>query len=347
MTTMYDVARLAGVSPATVSRHLRGQPVRDAERVQRAIDELGYFPNAVARTLKSGVTQTVGIVVPDVTNPFFASLVKGAESIAREQGYTLLLCNTDESSEREEALLADLIRRVDGVILAPATEQDETPLHVRQAGVPVVFVDRSLVHGDQFDSVLVDNQGGARQAARHLVSLGHQRIAMISGPLNTTPGRGRYEGFLAELTEHSIELPDEYLRAGDFRESSGHQETLRLLALPEPPTAIFTANNLMTIGALKALHDMRVRLPEQMSLIGFDDLELAPLLSPPVTVIDRPTVEQGVLAMRLLISKMREDSPGTPRHIELETRLCVRESCAPPPGPTGRREVKGHRGASR
>lgn len=331
MATIHDVAARAGVSAATVSRFLRGQRVRSPEAIQAAVDELGYWPSAAAQSLKSGRTRTIGVVVPDITNPYFAAVVKGMESVTRSEGYRIILANTDESSEREDELLADMVRRVDGVVLAPATEQDETPLHVRDADVPLVFVDRDLAGGEHFDAVLVNNDEGGRQAAAHLLALGHTRIAAISGSQDSTPGRCRREGFVAALAAAGVELEAAHDLIGDFREESGYQLTISLLSRPEPPTALFTANNLMTLGALKALHDMRVDVPGRMSLIGFDDLDTGPLLRPPLTVIDRPMVEQGVLAMRLLLRRFEGAyADDAPRRIVLDTKLVERASTAPP-----------------
>lgn len=330
MVTIHDVAARAGVSTATVSRYLRGQKVRSADAVEAAVAELGYSPNAVAQSLKSGRTGTIGVVVPDVTNPFFSAVAKGLEQVCQRQSFRMLLANSGESAEHEREILADLVHRVDGVILAPATEQDDAPLRLREAGVPAVFLDRELVGEDPFDAVLVDNVGGAYAAAKHLVDLGHARIAMINGPVETTPGRGRREGFLRGLEEAGIELPPEYDLLGGFREDTAHQLALQLLALPSPPTAIFAGNNLMTVGVLKALQDMRVDVPGEISVLGFDDLTLGSLLRPPLTCIDRPDVEQGALAMRLLLSRITGGAPGAPRRIVLDTHLLVRESTASP-----------------
>jgi LacI family transcriptional regulator len=328
--TIHDVAGRAGVSTATVSRYLRGDKVRAAEAVRAAVAELGYSPNAVAQSLKSGRSGIIGVVVPDVTNPYFAAVAKGLERVCRGASYRMLLANSDESAEREQEILADLVHRVDGVILAPATEQDEAPLHLRETGVPVVFLDREVAGGELFDAVLVDNIGGARTAARHLAELGHTRIATINGLTNTTPGRARREGFLEGLAEFGLELPPEYELIGGFREETARQHALHLLALSDPPTAIFTGNNLMTIGALKALQDMRVDVPGEVSIVGFDDLSLGSLLRSPLTCIDRPDVEQGALAMRLLLSRLTNEAPDAPRRIVLDTELLVRESTAAP-----------------
>ncbi|MHB8293236.1 MAG: LacI family DNA-binding transcriptional regulator [Acidimicrobiales bacterium] len=329
MSNILDVAKRAGVSTATVSRYLSGQQVRSAAAIRKSIDELAYRPTAAARSLRSGVHYAIAVIVPDVANPFFGGVVRGIESVCRGGPYSVILYNTDESSDLEDRVVAEVLGRADGIILTPATEQDEAPLHVREAGVPLVFVDRELP-GEGFDSVLVDNVGGARSAVEHLLSLGHEKIATISGPLNTTPGRGRHEGFLAALEDHGVSVPSDYLQIADFREPGGYEAMLRLLALPAPPTAVFSANNLMTVGALKVLHSMRVRVPQDLSLVGFDDLDLASLLRPPLTVIDRPAIDQGVLAARLLLARLVGSGDQGPQRVIMGTRLVERASCASP-----------------
>ena len=330
-TTISQVAERAGVSTTTVSRFLNGGRVRAGEAIGNAIAELRFSPSRAARSLRSGLTHSIGVVVPDITNPFFAAVVKGAESISSQGDYNIFVCNTEESQAREEAVLLDLVGRVDGVILAPATEPSEMAPVLREPETPIVFLDRELDSTDAFDSVLVDNEGGARAAVEHLIGLGHKRIGLISGPLDTTPGRGRHDGFVAALEQAGLDVDPALVQNGDFRQESGYQATLRLLALGRRPTAIFSANNLMTIGALRALHAMRVAIPRDLSLVGFDDLELAELLSPPLTVVDRPMEEQGALAMRLLLARIESREPVAPQRIVLETRLRVRASTAVPP----------------
>lgn len=325
-----DVAQIAGVSSATVSRHLAGQRVRQAAAVQAAIDALDFRPSEVARSLKSGMTRSVGVVVPDVSNPFFAAVVKGIEAASRRAALNIFLSNTDESVERERELLSGLVGRVDGVILAPAREDSDNTGELQRAGVPIVLLDRCLRGSVDLDCVLVDNQGGAAQAVGHLVGLGHERVGFISGPLDTTPGRGRHDGFLAAIEAAGLEPDPALVQMGDFKQDSGYQATLRLLGLSLPPTAIFSANNLMSMGALHALHHMAVRVPDELSFIGFDDLELGELLVPPLSAISRPMVEQGTLAMRLLRNRIDGEKNREPRHIVLDTRLTVRGSSAPP-----------------
>lgn len=329
--TIKDVAARAGVSTATVSRFLNGNRVRQAQRVGEAIEALTFRPNQLARNLKSGSTQTIGVLVPDISNPFFADVVKGIESVTRAGEYSLLLCNTDENVERERIVINLLLQKqVDGILMAPATEWSDAPLMLRARRVPVVLIDRRI-EADDFDVVLVDNVNGAAQAAEYLVSLGHERIAMVSGPLDTTPGRERYEGFLQGLRATGHELDERYLEVADFREDGGYQAALRLLATRPAPTALFVSNNLMSIGALRAIYNLGIRIPLEISFVGFDDLALAELTSPPLTVISRPSTEQGVLAMRLLKFRMEDTAEAAPRKIVLETRLTVRGSCAGPP----------------
>lgn len=334
MTTISDVATMAGVSTATVSRFLNGDAVRAGDRIRAAIETLDFRPNATARSLKSGRTGVIGIVVPDVTNPYFAAVVKGAEAISRQHDYSVYLTNTEEDTRHEQAVVDAMLGRVDGVILAPATEDDPTPLAVRASGIPAVLLDRATEDDAVFDTVLVDNEGGGRQAAEHLLGLGHERIAMISGPLNTTPGRLRHAGFLAALQAAGVELAPDCLILGDFRRHGGYQAALRLLAMKRPPTAVFVANNLMTMGALHAIRDLGFDIPADISVVGFDDFDLADLLTPPLTVIDRPMEDQGVLAMRLLLSRLGGDADARPRRIVMDTRLVIRGSCG---GPTVRR----------
>ena len=327
--TITDVARLAGVSPATVSRFLSGQNVRHAEAVWRAVEELGYAPNRLARSLKSGRTRNVGVVVPDITNPFFGAVVKGIESTSSGQAYNLLLCNTDEDAERQDHLLKTLVGAVDALILAPAIESPNAPealTHHRR--VPVVLLDREFGDGERYDSVLVDNVGGAQQATRYLTDLGHRNIAVVSGPLTSTPGRQRHEGVVAGLREAGLTLDEELVEIGDFRETGGYLAMKSLLGRSSM-TAVFVANNLMAAGALRACQEVGIRIPEQLSFVCFDDLELGELLEPAITSVSRPTVAQGALAMSLLLERLDGDgADAEPRRCVMETRLSVRDSCA-------------------
>ena len=286
-------ARVAGVSTSSVSRHLQGQSVRRAESIAAAMEELGFQPSDAARSLKTGRTLAIGLVVPDVTNPFFAAVVKGAESVANDAGYSVVLCNTDESAAREHDVLAALRGRVDGLLLAPARDDAETAESLAALRVPVVLVDRTLPQPGPTDAVLVDNAGGATSAARHLLELGHRTIALIAGPLDTTPGAERHDAFVAACADAGVDVLVDH---GEFRVEGGYQAAMRLFGRSGAPTAVLAANNLMTVGLLRALHDLGLGVPDAVSVIGFDDHLLADLLDPPLTVIDRATETQGAVA---------------------------------------------------
>ncbi len=329
MAKIHDVARRAGVSPATVSRHLSGRTVRSADAIDEAVSALEYSPSAIARSLKSGVTRNIGVVVPDITNPFFASAVKGIEEGSREQAYNIFLANTDESAERQNKILATLVGMVDALIVTPAIESADVPEALARHEVPVVLLDREWGEDRGFDSVVVDNPGGARQVVRHLAQLGHEQVAIIAGPLDSTPGRQRYEGFADGLRLAKLDADPALVQMGDFRETSGYLGLKTLLSLERPPTAVFVANNLMAIGALRACKEAGIRLPEDLSFVSFDDLELGDLMQPAITTVSRPTSEQGALAMTLLTERLngRASAPG--RRCVLETRLSVRDSSGP------------------
>ena len=328
--TITDVAGEAGVSVSTVSRHLRGDRVRAAERIDRAISRLRYRPSPAAQSLKSGKTGAIALVVPDIANPFFAAVVRGAESITAQGGHTIFLANTDESDDRETEVIEDLLSRVDGMLLAPASENNPNPQRLTDAGVPTVLIDREVPSTGCFDAVLIDNYGGSRAAVEHLHSYGHERIATIAGSLESTPGRLRLEGYQAAMADQDIEPHADFIQPGGFMEHGGYQAMMQLLALPDPPTAVFVANNLMTIGALRAIKDIGVYIPDDMSIVGFDDHPFSEIIDPPLTVIDRPMEQQGALAMRMLLSRMDGGTPRMAKRVVLDTRLIERASCGPP-----------------
>jgi LacI family transcriptional regulator len=330
MANIQDVADAAGVSTASVSRYLSGQTVRTAEAIRAAIEALDYTPSTIARSLKTGRHNAIGVVVPDITNPFFAGLVRGIEDEARVNGYDVILGNSDESPTQEEALVQALITRVDGLIVAPIIEEDQSILALSKTTVPVVLVDRSVTSATNYDSVLVDNIGGIALAVEHLVKLGHTRIGFISGPLSSTPGRARHTGYVVAAAAQKLDHFPELVIEGDFREESGAAAMRQLWNLAERPTAVIVANNLMTIGALKALRALRVEVPTEMSIIVFDDLSFAELLQPPLTVIARGDNDQGARAATLLIQRIEGTRTRAGEATTLPVELIVRGSTAPP-----------------
>jgi len=331
---MKDVAERAGVSASTVSHVMNGtRKVSEGARegVLSAIEELEYRPNLLAKGLKTRRTFTVGLLISDIQNPFFTSVVRGVEDVALSRGYHLFLCNTDEDPSREDEYITELANKgVDGLIVASSAPRHNHASRLRAGNAPFVFMDRE-VEGVEADAIRVDNRLGMRLIAEHLTELGHERIAMISGPLDRASGHERYRGLKDALSDLGSDLDDALVRFGDFRTSSGHEGAEDLLNLSPPPTALVTANNQMTLGALLAIRELGLRIPEDVSVVGFDDAEWASLVSPPLTALAQPTYELGVRAMRLLLRRI-ENPDGDMERLLLEPELVVRESTAPPAG---------------
>lgn len=328
--TISDVAKKVGVSESTVSRYLSGFKVRNSELIKKAIKDLNYRPNIMARNLKSGKTGLVSVIVPDITNPFFAAIVRGAEVAAGDE-YMLQLISTGDDPEKEEAAIRRLIGRVDGLIYVPSQENSsvikEEINEIEAQSFPIVFVDRVISKLKGFDSVLADNRNGALIATNHLLEHGHTEIAHIAGPVNSTPGKGRVEGYSAALKAAKIENNADYLVESDFTVLGGYQAMMSLLSLKKRPSAVFVGNNLMTIGALKALKEAKIKVPEQMAIIGFDDHELSDLVNPPLTVISRDAHLQGALAMSTLLERIRQGYQFPPKQLMVDANLVVRMSC--------------------
>lgn len=330
--TQRDIAREAGVSPATVSRVINGS-VRVNEytrrRVEQAIRRLNYHPDQIARSLRVRKTHTVGFLVPDIANPFFPEVLKGLEGTCSAAGYTIVLQNTDERVRQEVlAISALLSHRVDGMVAIPVKDSGPSIVAIQRSVVPampLVLIDRHVPRLD-VDAVIIDNEGGAAAAVEHLIGLGHRRIGVIHGPLSCTPGSGRWAGAVSVLKRFGLPSEKPYVLEGDFRKASGYRLTRRLMELPDPPTALFVGNNLMTIGAYECLRDMRLRIPEDISLVGFDDFDLANYLDPPITVVDRPMEEMGRVAGQLLLDRINGTLQDPPRLVVLPTRMLIRGS---------------------
>lgn len=327
MATIKEVAKEAGVSVATVSRALnrtdRVSPeVR--ERVVAAAESLSYRPNAVARSLRSQNTRTLGLVIPNIKNPFFTQMARTVEDAARERGYSLVFGNTDESPEREADYLNVLLeKRVDGIIVSPAWAATPQLEEMLEDGMPVVFLDR-FVRGIEAPVVRADGRRAVDDLVEHLVGLGHEKLAIISGPAETVPGRERLDAFLGGAEKRNVPVDEEYVKVGNFRRESGLRAMRELLELDEPPTAVFAANNLMALGALQTLKRTGIRIPEEISFASFDDVSWFELVEPPITAIAQPVAELGAAAAGML-PKLVEG--GKVESVILEAELVVRGSC--------------------
>lgn len=329
MATIHDVARAAGVSVATVSHVLNGTrkvAPNTAARVRRAIEELGYQPNAIAQSLRKRVTYAIGVLVSDITNPFFASLVRGVEDAAHAAGYSVIVCNSDEDPEKEDFYIRSLWRRrIDGMLIAPTRDGTSPALkELVQKGIPFVFVDRKA-KGIEAPAVLSDNVGGAYLATKHLIERGHRRIGIVLGIPGATTTEERLAGYRQALEEAGIPFLEELVVWGGYRVEGGRQAARVLLSLPKRPTAVFCTNNLMTIGVLQELFSQQIQIPHQIAVVGFDDLEWAELVNPPLTVVAQHPYDMGCRAFDLLYEHLTCVKKRSSREIRIPVELKIRD----------------------
>jgi DNA-binding LacI/PurR family transcriptional regulator len=327
--TNKDVARRAGVSIATVSRVVNQLPnVRPAlrRRVLRAIKELNYEPSRTAQRLRIKRSHVLGLIISDIQNPFFTSVVRGIEDAAYQAGYSLVLCNSDEDTAKEK-LYIDVMRAegVAGLIVAPTRQTNAHLRALLQHHIPVVAIDR-VISSKHVDNVMVDNVEGARRAVTHLLDLGHRRIGMVSMRFIST-GRERQTGYQSALAASGLRVDRRLIALGAPKPESGYACTLELLKRMPRPTALFVAANMMMVGALAAIRESGLRIPQDISIVGFDDLPWAPLLDPPLTTVAQPTYELGKRAVELLLKRI--EAPDKPaEQVRLKTKLLIRGSTA-------------------
>jgi LacI family transcriptional regulator len=328
MPTIYDVAERAGVAPVTVSRVINGSDyVRDETRVrvQQAIADLGYTPNRLARGLRSKRTQTLGLVVTDITNPFWTTVARGVEDAASEHGFSVILCNTDESEAKQEQYVNLLLeKQIDGFLLVPATDEVSAIALVQERGVPVVVLDRHV--SLPVDVVRCDSEGGAYDLVTHLLELGHRRIALLGGSPAVSTAQDRVDGYRRALSEAGVPIDETLVLHRDYTQESGYAMTESILRLPDRPTALFAVNNFIAIGAVRALREAGLRIPEDMALVGFDDLPLALVVEPFLTVAAQPAYEMGARATEHLLTRIDGDDVAAPIEVILPTELIVRRS---------------------
>ena len=323
--TVKDVAHAAGVSQATAARVLGdyGYASEDARRrVESSARRLGYTPNHVARALVSRATETVGLVVGDIDNPFFAAVARGLSDVVEPRGYTLLLANADEDPDRERrALRALRSKRVDGMVVVPAPRADPASF---ADSTPLVQLDRA-VRGLAADAVMVHNAAGAASAVEHLRRLGHTRIGIVSDAPQISSSSERIAGYRRVMRACGM-LDGSLVSIGGSSREEAHRAAFELLERPDRPTAVFTANNFMTHGVLLAARELRLRIPRDLALVGFDDLDWTMLVDPPLTVVSQPVTDLGRVAGERLLARI-DGETGPPRRVRLDTRLIVRGSC--------------------
>lgn len=333
MSSIRDVASHAGVSTATVARVLSGgTPVSDglADRVRQAVRELNYVPNGVARSLSRGRTHLLGLLVADIANPFSAQVARGLEDEAAQHGYHVLVGSSDFVPDREGQLLESFAARtVDGVALVSVSGPTEAMQRLQETGIPLVFVDRRPSDGVRAPVIRTDNLTAAHDAVQYLIGLGHEDLAMVSGPPTLPTASQRLRGFRTACEEAGLVVRDECIREGFLGVDGGYRAMCEVLALDPVPTAVFSFNNLLAVGGLRALREAGANVPDDVSLITFDDMDLFPFVDPPITAIAQPAYQIGVEAARALM-KLLADDPFVPREVVLPTEFRLRSSCAPP-----------------
>jgi len=331
--TLRDVALEAGVSIKTASRVVNGEPTVNAAmavRVEEAVERLGYRPNELARGLKGRRSRTIGLVVADVSNPFMAVCAQAIEGVAGERGHALILCDSHADVEAEGAYVGLLAQRqVDGLLLVPARGRDARLGAERRAGLPVVAFDRPA-EGVETDTVLVENRAGAREATEHLIDHGHERVAFVGDVRHFYTARKRLEGYKEAVKAANLE-PLHTLDAHSIEQ--GEEATKGFLNATNPPTALFAATILTALGALRAVEDLGLRIPEDVAVIGFDDFELAHVLRPRFTLVRQPAAELGRRAAEMLFDHLEGRGRPEPQRLVLPTELIVRESCGCPASP--------------
>jgi LacI family transcriptional regulator len=332
--TLQEVARAAGVHPGTASRALNAATrslVRPAtvERVTAAAEALGYKPNYLARSFKTRRTLSVGVIIPDINNPLFPPMVRGVEDRLAADGYVALLANTENDADREQRIFDGMLdRQVDGLVIATARREDPRLAELSAHGPPTVLINR-VVEDHHFSSVSVDDAAGVAMVVDHLAELGHRRIAHVAGPQTLSTGHARHEGFLASLRAHDIAVDDALVVFADsFSVEEGERCARQLLQGPRAPTAIVAANDMIALGCLSALGDARLRCPDDVSVVGFNDMPYIDRISPPLTTVRIPHYDVGLRAAEILLDQMTgRDAPL--KIVLLAPTLVVRQSTGP------------------
>ena len=324
--TIADVARQANVSKTTVSHVLSGKrpvAVSTRQRVEDAIRALGYRPDGVARNLRTRTSHLVAVIIPDITNPFYPTVVRGLEDGLHREGYRTLIGNTDHHAELEVEFLQEVVDRgVDGIVLDSFTLTGSQVQELVPPSVPVVRIGTTVIDDPGFDSVHADDGRGAFDATVHLLQRPTRRVAMIQGPPGAAASRNA--GYQRALEAMGVQFEQDLVLSGEWTRQGGHDAMQFLLALPDPPTAVFCANDLMALGALDAARELGVAVPADLALVGFDDIEAAAMAVPPLTTVSNPAQETGLLAGIMLGERMRGAFVGAPRTVTLPCRLIRR-----------------------
>ena len=326
--TIKDIAKKADVSVTTVSRVLNNKPdVGDDTRAKilKLIEDMNYNPNSVARGLVMQKTHTIGLIIPDISNPFFPQIARAIEDKAQEHGYSVIFFNTDNHLEREKkAVELFKSKQVDGLIVSLSLGNEEILKELKASNYPVVQIDRSVLN-DSYPLVSIDNKNSSYQMVEYMLKKGYRKIAHISGDLNTTTARERLEGYQKAISDYEIEINEDYIIEGDYSQKSGFEAVKKLLKLKNSPTAVFAANDLSAAGVYKALFAADLKIPEDMAVAGHDDIGIASLLRPELTTMRQPKYSLGERAVSVLLKMINNSGTECEDQI-LKTNLIIRES---------------------
>ena len=326
--TLRDVAKHAGVSPKTVSNVINNWPYitdETRQKVQDAINMLGYRPNGLATSLRTGRTNTIGVVIPDITNPFFGQVVRGCEDVLYAAGYNIFLCNTNEDPVKERGYLDMLVSRgVDGLLMFGARSDSEVLSAIVHDGIPIVAEDSPAQHNNS-TVIEIDNLGGAQLATKHLISRGHTRIGHLAGPVHRLAAETRLQGYQYALESAGIPYDEELVYRCSPSIHGGYQSTLQIMR-EKKPSALFCYNDLMAVGAMVACRQLDLDIPREVALVGFDDIAIASLVEPALTTIRVRQYDMGKLASQLLLERLSgKENPST--HVQFQVELVIRNSC--------------------
>ncbi|WP_191556942.1 LacI family DNA-binding transcriptional regulator [Metabacillus idriensis] len=328
--TLKDVANLAGVSTATVSNVTNNTKfVSDdvKRKVLNAMETLNYRPNALAKSLRVQETKLIGVLISDITNPFFSKVVRGIEYEANKNGYNILLCNTESNAVKEQEYLDILIgKRIDGLIISSSGNKEEYIKHLESANIPIVFLNRSP-ESALMKTVMTNNIRGSYLAAEHLINHGYEKISIISGPQTYSTGRDRLIGYKRAMEDYGLPIDEELIKIGNFDIKSGYDLMKELINSGERTDACFIANNSMTLGAYKYIKETNLKIGQDLAIVGYDESDWADIVEPPLSTISQPAYEQGTQAAELVIANINEKELTNQKVIYLEPTMIIRESC--------------------
>ncbi len=326
--TMKDVAKYTGLSIATISKYINGGNVLDQNKVliEDAIKKLNFKVNEIARGLKTNKTMTIGVLIPDFKNIFFTSIVSNIENVLIQNGYSTIICDYKKSDRLEKEKFDFLVnKQVDGIITIPQGSNEQSVQRLLDESVPVVLIDRAL-DGVSCDTVLVDNMNAAYDAVEHLIVSGHKRIGIICGPDYIFTAQERLKGYIRVHEDYSMKIDETLIKKGDYESDSGYRLLNELMDLEVHPSAVFVTNYEMTIGAIMAIHDRDVKIPEELSVIGFDNLHMAKIVKPSLSIIVQPMEQIGEAAAQLLLKRLKGDMSNYPSMLRLKTELQINKS---------------------